>query len=67
MDEFHQREGEGLIAFAIRMRNLPADHPARVSASDYDRLMRAAIAQVERQQAANREVLRKAGLTHVRI
>lgn len=67
MDEFEQREGEGLISHAIRRRGLPVDHPAHLSATDYDRLMCAAIAQVERQQAVNRKMLRKAGLTDARI
>lgn len=67
MDEFEQREDEGLISYAIRRRNLPPDHPAHMSRETYDTFMRAGINQVERQQRKNIEMLRRAGMLHARI
>lgn len=67
MDELEQREEEGLISYASRRRNLPADHPAHMSAETFEACLRAGIAQVERQQRANIDILRRAGLGDVRI
>lgn len=67
MDEFEQREGEGLISYAMRRRKLPSDRPAHMSAETYEAFVRAGLAEVARRQRANIAMLMQAGLLDARI
>ena len=64
MDEHDQHPDEGIISYALRMKQLPRDHPARPTTEILDAMVWAGIAQMKRRSEANIALLKKHGLEH---
>ncbi|MEG3153481.1 hypothetical protein [Sphingomonas sp. RB1R13] len=64
---YHGHGDESIMSYAIRMRQLPRGHPARLSLDMYFDLMRAGIDEMKKQSAANVALLKAHNLEDYRV